>query len=284
MQVRPLPGAPYFTKNNQILLKNQKHTTILDGPLLDKVKINSTLISNCNDYPFSLPIIKQLPEITFPTQVTFFVGENGTGKSTILEAIALKAGFGPEGGSKNISFKTSLENTYEGTALLAQALILSWRKKPHDGYFFRAESFFNVANYLDTMAQADGRAYDSYGGKSLHKESHGESFLSFFKNRMGNSGFFILDEPEAALSPQRQLSLMVIINDMCKNSDAQFIIATHSTILLAYPEATIYSCDAEMLAAIQYTDTNHYQITKQFLDNPKYYMHHLFKDCPSLED
>ncbi len=254
----------------------------LDGPLLDKVKTHFTQDIDFSHYPFSLNIIKTLPEIKFPTKVTFFVGENGTGKSTILEAIALQAGFGPEGGSRNIHFKTSQENTYTGTELLAQQLVLSWRKKPRDGYFFRAESFFNIANYLDHMAKEGGegpyKTYAPYGGKSLHAQSHGESFLAFFKNRVGNGGFFIFDEPEAALSPQRQLSLMVIIHEMCKRSNAQFIIATHSPLLLAYPAATIYSCDSDALTTIPYAETKHYQITKQFLDNPDYYLHHLFKD------
>lgn len=187
--------------------------------------------------------------------------------------------FGAEGGSKNINFKTSEEKTYSGTQQLSEQIILSWRQKPKNGYFFRAESFFNVANYLDNLAQIDWRAYAAYGGKSLHHQSHGESFLSFFQNRLGNDGFFIFDEPEAALSPQRQLSLMTIIHEMCKNSNnAQFIIATHSPILLAYPAATIYSCDSDILKTITYKDTSHYQITKQFLDNPERYLHYLFKD------
>lgn len=253
-----------------------------DSPylLLKEIKIKPNTIKDSNVYPFCISTIKNLSDINLSTQVTFFVGENGTGKSTILEAIAAKAGFGPEGGSLNIHFKTSFEHTYRGTELLAEQLILSWNKKPRDGYFFRAESFFNIANYLDIMAKSGGQGpeitYASYGGKSLHEQSHGESFLSFFSNRMGNNGFFILDEPEAALSPQRQLSLMIIINTMCKHSNAQFIIATHSPILLAYPEATIYSCDAGSLQKIAYQETSHYQITKQFLDNPERYMHHLF--------
>src|ERR1700733_9371684 len=217
---------------------------LADGPLLDRVKVNFAPTVDFTKYPFSLPIIKQLEEIEFPSAVTFFVGENGSGKSTILEAIADKAGFGAEGGSKNIHFKTSSENTYTPAQQLSDNLILSWRNKPKNGYFFRAESFFNIANYIDYIAREGGggaeAAYAPYGGKSLHEQSHGESFLAFFKNRLGNGGFFIFDEPEAALSPQRQLSLMVIIHEMCKDSNVQYIIATHSPLLLAYPDATIY--------------------------------------------
>lgn len=253
---------------------------LLNGPPLDKVKSNHTTPPDQTVYPFSIPLIANLKSITFPSQITFFVGENGSGKSTILEAIALKAGFGPEGGSRNIHFKTSYQSTYEGTQALAQSFTLSWRQKPADGYFFRAESFFNIANYLDTMAHTGGQGpaltYAPYGGKSLHAQSHGESFLSFFSHRLEKGGFFILDEPEAALSPQRQLSLLVIINEMCQHPNTQFIIATHSPLLLAYPGATIYSCDNSDLTAIEYTATSHYNITKHFLDNPGAYLQHLF--------
>ena len=257
---------------------SKKQLPLINGPVLDTVKVNFSNPIDLSNYPFSLPIIQNLSDIKFPTQVTFFVGENGTGKSTILEAIAQHAGFGPEGGSKNINFKTSEEKTYVGTKLFADQLTLSWRYKPKNGYFFRAESFFNVANYIDSIAQAGGDAYAPYGGKSLHEQSHGESFLSFFKNRLGTNGFFIFDEPEAALSPERQLSLMVIINEMCKNPHSQFIIATHSPLLLAYPNATIYSCDSGNLETIAYTDTAHYRITKNFLNNTEYYLKQLFQE------
>lgn len=258
--------------------KSANKNFTLDGPLLDKASFRLDPNVNFTEFPFSLNIIKNLKSIEFKTQVTFFVGENGTGKSTILEAIADKIGFGAEGGSKNINFKTSYENTYKATELLSKYLTLSWRMKPTDGYFFRAESFYNVANYIDYLAlECGGNAYNSYGGKSLHAQSHGESFLSFFKNRIGKSGLFILDEPEAALSPQRQLTLLSIINQMCK-ANSQFIIATHSPIILAYPQATIYSCDSDFLKTISYTDTEHYKITKNFLDNPSLFLHHLFHD------
>ena len=246
-----------------------------NSPALDMVKVNFTESTDFNSFPFCLPIIKNLRDITFPNQVTFFVGENGAGKSTLLEAIAHKAGFGAEGGSKNINFTTSHESTYTPAQQLSESLTLSWRQKPKDGYFFRAESFYNVANHIDSLGH---EIQKSYGGKSLHEQSHGESFFSFFAHRMGKGGFFILDEPEAALSPQRQLSLLVMIHELCKDPNTQFIIATHSPILLAYPSATIYSCDESKIRSITYTETDHYQITKNFLDNPEQYLKHLFED------
>ncbi len=257
----------------------KKITTYLDGPLLDMVKTKFADTTDFTQFPFSIPLIKNLQDIHFPQKVTFFVGENGSGKSTLLEALAYIAGFGPEGGSKNIHFKTAQEEIYTATQRLADCMTLSWRMKPFNGYFFRAESFYNIANHLDYLAREGGdgpRAYDSYGGKSLHQQSHGESFLSFFTHRMGADGFYILDEPEAALSPQRQLTLLTIMHDLCKSSNTQFIIATHSPLLLAYPKATIYSCDANILKTIKYTQTQHYQITKRFLDNPDHYLRMLF--------
>lgn len=251
-------------------------SSLLGGPVLQRASFD---FSSSVDvvYPFSLPLIKNLDTIEFPTQVTFLVGENGTGKSTILEAIAAKIGFGPEGGSKNMSFKTADEKNYTGSVLLAEYITLSWTMKPANGYFFRAESFFSVANHIDQMEhEGCGNGYASYGGKSLHAQSHGESFMAFFSNRLGNDGLFLFDEPESALSLQRQLGLLSIINEMCKNPKSQFIIATHSPFLLAYPTATIYSCDTDFLTPIAYTSTDQYRLTKNFLDNPDLYLHHLF--------
>ena len=248
----------------------------MNSPLLDEIKTKFPKDIDISKYPFSLSIFRNLKSLKFNNQVTFFVGENGTGKSTLLEAIAYNVGFGLEGGSKNISFKTSSENTYSAIEEFSDYLMLSWRQKPKDGYFFRAESFYNVANYIDYLSSFDGNAYNAYGGKSLHHQSHGESFLSFFKNRVGRSGFFILDEPEAALSPQRQLSLLILIHELCKKSDTQFIIATHSPILLSYPKATIYSFDNDRIEKIDYKETEHYKITKEFLNNPELYIKNLF--------
>lgn len=256
-----------------------KYKNPTQRPLLDRIRVAPVRAEDAAKFPFTLSIIQQLHEIEFRSPVTFLVGENGSGKSTILEAIANKAGFGFEGGSKNIAFKTSYEDTYAGALLLADYMTLSWNHKPFDGYFFRAESFFNLANHLDYIdRECGGGAFIPYGGKSLHAQSHGESFLSFFQNRLGDGGFFILDEPEAALSPQRQLALLVIMRELCKTFNTQFIIATHSPILLAYPNATIYSCDQTPLTTIAYHDTLHYQITKRFLDDPNAYMQKLFHE------
>jgi len=250
---------------------------ITKGPILATARIDIPKEQKKFLYPFDLKLVKNLKQIQFPSQVTFFIGENGTGKSTILEAIALCAGFGKEGGSKNMHFTTADDALYNGVQQLATYMTLSWRKKTQDGYFFRAESFFTVANHIDEMAKGPmaGATYASYGGDSLHKKSHGESFLTFFTERMGSGGFFILDEPEAALSPQRQLALLSIIHTLCKNPETQFIIATHSPILLAYPGATIYSFDTQKLETVSYTDTKHYQITKDFLESPERFFKHL---------
>lgn len=251
--------------------KIKKYIPFNNQPLLCSIDITIDKKSTVAQYPFSVPLIKNTQHIPFTKPVTFFVGENGSGKSTLLEAMASAVGFNSEGGNKNTQFKTC-ESVSE--SLLADRMKLTWSFKPLEGYFFRAESFFNLASYLDNA----GINMNYYGGKSLHHQSHGESFISFFNNRLGDSGFYILDEPEAALSPQRQLSLLRIIHDLTKDCTAQFIIATHSPILLAYPNATIYSCDSEQLREITYTETLHYQITKRFLDNPDLYLKNLFSD------
>jgi predicted ATPase len=200
--------------------------------------------------------------------VTFFVGENGSGKSTLLEAIAYQCGFNPAGGSQN--------NQYEldsSEAKLGDYIRLAWMPKINSGFFLRAETFYSFASHIDELAREHPGAYDPYGGKSLHHQSHGESFLSLFQNRFGKRGIYLLDEPEAALSPQRQLAFLSIIHDLQKT--AQLIIATHSPILLGYPDAEIYHFNEASIQPIRYEDTEHYQITRRFLENKSFYLKEL---------
>ncbi len=210
-----------------------------------------------------LPAVKQIIReqgIVLSKPVTFFVGENGIGKSTLIEAIAIAAGFNPEGGTRNYSFSTA-----DSHSTLHEYMHLVRGINRHcDGFFLRAESFYNAASYLDTM---DREVLLSYGGKSLHRLSHGESFLALVENRFSSDGLFILDEPEAAISPMRMLRLMANIHDLATQG-AQFIISTHSPILITLPDSDIIRFSDKGLEHVKYQDTEHYQVTKDFLVNP----------------
>lgn len=229
--------------------------------------------SNLPDaFPFNIPAFQgNNLDIEFKNGVTFFIGENGSGKTTLLEAISKLCGFNLAGGNRNHNFGDSQKESR-----LASTLKLSWSKKITNGFFMRAENFFNFASYLDELVKNDPRALIPYGNKSLHHQSHGEAFLSLFKNKFKN-GIFLLDEPEAALSPLRQLSFLSLINELEK-SGGQFIIATHSPIILSYPTATILELSNSGINKIEYLDTEHYRLTKEFLNNPERYYRHLFFD------
>ncbi len=206
--------------------------------------------------------------------MTFFVGENGSGKSTLLEAIAICAGFNPEGGSRSTVFATAATES-----ALHNHLQLSWLPKVKQGFFLRAESFFNFASYIDELERECPTGYRAYGGKSLHHQSHGESFLSLFVHRFRSRGkaLYLLDEPEAALSPFRQLALMRILWELEQSGQAQFIIATHSHILLGYPNAQILNFDTSPLSSVRYEETEHYAITREFLLHREAIFAELFK-------
>lgn len=209
--------------------------------------------------------------------VSFFVGENGSGKSSLLEGIAEKCGFNLRGGNKNHNLNTGYNfSGYESP--LAKSVTLGWTpKKISEGFFMRAESFYNFASFIDELASEDSKILNAYGGKSLHQQSHGESFLSLFKNQF-EVGIYLLDEPEAALSPARILAFMSIISELEKSGRAQFIIATHSPMLLCYPDANIYQFDDDGIRETTCEATEHFQLTKSFLENPTVYLRHLFED------
>lgn len=220
-------------------------------------------------YIWNIPAVsylKQVDGLTFHSPVTFFVGENGTGKSTLLEAIAVSMGFNAEGGSRDFSFSTK-----ETHSELYEWITTIKTVSPNDGFFLRAESFYNTASYLDENSELK-----RYGNVSFHEQSHGEAFLSLIANRFEGNGLYLLDEPESALSPLRLMSLLAEIDRLVK-ADSQFIIATHSPILLAFPQAEIYECSDSGIRKVTYRETESYQITKQFLDNPEGMLHYLLE-------
>jgi predicted ATPase len=216
------------------------------------------------EYPFCLPVVRNLTIIEFHPAVTFIVGENGTGKSTLLEAIAVASGFNPEGGTRNFGFSTRASHSpLHGVLALSRGL-----RRPRDGFFLRAESFFNVATEIERLDAEPAPAppiIDSYGGRSLHEQSHGESFFSLVTHRFGGRGLYLLDEPEAALSPSRQLALLARLHQLVLDN-SQFIIATHSPILMAYPHAKIILLTEKAVAQVKYTETEHYAVTREFLN------------------
>lgn len=221
--------------------------------------------------------LRHMDELHFHSNVTFLVGENGIGKSTLIEAIAVGMGFNPEGGGRNFSFSTndSHSNLWEFLTICRGI------RKPRDGFFLRAESFYNLASNIDDLdndpESAGPPIIMNYGGISLHNQSHGESFLSLVENRFGGNGVYILDEPEAALSPTRILRLMCDINELVKK-DSQFIIATHSPILMAFPGAEVMLLSENGIEAVDYKKTDHYLITKRFVDAPEKMCAELFEE------
>lgn len=215
------------------------------------------------EYPFNIPAIGGLDEIPFEQPVTFFVGENGAGKSTLLEAIALACGLNPEGGSRNFNFSTRASHS----GLKTYLRLSRSARRVRDSYFLRAESYFNVATEIEALDRELGgpKIIGSYGGKSLHEQSHGESFFALFINRLRGDGLYLLDEPEAALSPSRQLSFLSRMHELVERG-SQFLIATHSPILMAYPLASIYLMADGPPRLTAYRDTEHYTVTKSFLN------------------
>lgn len=229
---------------------------------ITKISLDRENIPEFDKYPFNIDVIKNFEELKLTSPVTFLVGENGIGKSTFIEAVAVSIGLNPEGGSQNFNFST--KDTH---SILSNYLTVSHFNIPRTKFFLRAESFYNVASEIVRISEEGGQGplYDSYGG-NLHECSHGESFIKLVQNRFSENGLYILDEPEAALSPQRQMSLLCLIDDLVKNG-SQFIIATHSPILISYRNSEILDLN-DNFKKIKYEDTDVYKIYKMYLDNP----------------
>lgn len=238
-----------------------------------EISLKREEVDSFDRYPFSLAAVRPLEKLELHPALTFFVGENGSGKSTLLEAIAVASGFNAEGGSKNFNFGTRESHS----ELYRYLRISKGLPRPRDGFFFRAESFFNVATEVENLGVI------GYGDRSLHEQSHGESFLALMLNRFHGHGLYLLDEPEAALSPKRQLAILTRIHDLVQEK-SQFIIATHSPILMAYPDAIIYQFSKEGIQQVSYEETEHYQITRNFLSNPARMMEILFEREPDCAD
>jgi predicted ATPase len=239
-------------------------------PYLRSIKLKRDDIADFGRFPYTVPVIRELDFLDFHPDVTFFVGENGSGKSTLLEAIALAMRFGPEGGTRSVLFSTASDRT----DLHNHLKIVRSFAQPKDYFYLRAESLYNVASYMDSiMSPID----QGYGGKSLHHQSHGESFMAVLLHKLKGKGLYIFDEPEAALSPQRQMAALASIHQLVKDG-SQFIIATHSPILLSYPRARIYQFDSSGITECAYEDTEHYAITKEFLNNYQRMLHYLLEE------
>ncbi len=242
----------------------------LDGLFIRSLVLKRDEIESFDVYPFSIPAIRRMDELALDSAVTLFAGENGSGKSTLVEAIAVAAGFNPEGGSRSVTVSTRVSHS----VLHKYVRLVRSTRRPRTGFFLRAESFFNVATYIEELR--DPAITNAYGG-ALHEKSHGESFISLVTNRFGPNGLYILDEPEAALSLRGNLALMRRIHDLVAQG-SQFIISTHSPILLGYPDAKIFILSENGLAETPYEMTEVVELTRAFLSDRHEFLHHLFDD------
>jgi predicted ATPase len=231
-----------------------------NGPFLLDLQLLRERVPSFDQYPYCLPAVRNLRTLPFHPRVTFLVGENGSGKSTLLEAIAIASDLNPEGGSRNFRFSTRASHSE-----LVDCIRLGRTSRViMDSFFLRAESFYNVASELERIDSDGGLTRRVYGGKSLHEQSHGESFFALFENRFRGKGLYLLDEPESALSPTRQMSFLTILHQLCAE-DSQFVIATHSPIIMAYPHAWIYVLDNNGPTRVPYAETEHYRVARAFL-------------------
>ena len=249
-------------------------------PALDRyvreIKLRREKVTSFDLYPFCLPVVRNLDSLDLHPSVTFIVGENGSGKSTLLEALAVAWGFNPEGGTKNFRFGTRASHS----VLHEYLRLVKGVQRPRDGFFLRAESLFNVATEIEKLDEEPAPSppiINSYGFRSLHEQSHGESFFAVLMHRFGGHGFYVLDEPEAALSPTRQLAMLARIHQLVRKR-SQFVIATHSPILMAYPNAMIYQIAPTGFERVRLEDTEHYIVAKRFLNDPAHELARVLDD------
>ncbi|HAG42651.1 MAG TPA: AAA family ATPase [Clostridium sp.] len=242
---------------------------------LKRITFNWNKVKNKNIYPFNIKSLMNTDFIDTEHNVVFLVGENGSGKSTLLEALAHKIGFSTKSGRQNSILNSTLDDLS-----LSSIMTLSWLPKINNGFFLRAETLFNYAEYLEDLANDiyvdRNEVYAAYGNKELYAQSHGESFLSVITNRFSRKGIYLLDEPEAALSPEKQIAFLKILHDTVDETKSQFVIATHSPIIMSYPKAVIYDFNGDSIKKIDYEDTEHFKLTKDFLDNRERYFKYLF--------
>ncbi len=240
---------------------------VTPGPFIESVFLDRSRIHDPKHYAFNLPSLRNFSKLDLHPRVTFFVGENGSGKSTLLEAIAIANGLNPEGGSRNMVFATRESHSELHNALKVRR----YHALVPDAWFMRAESLFNVATEIENLG-----VQSSYGSRSLHEQSHGEAFMSLVESRF-SQGLYFLDEPEAALSPQRQLEFLVLLHSLVQK-DSQLVIATHSPIIMSYPHATIYSFSEKGILPVAYEDTEHFRVTRNFLESPGRMLMYLLGD------
>lgn len=246
------------------------------GAYLRRMELLRDEVPSFATYPFNLDAVRGLDALEFHPKATFLVGENGVGKSTLIEAIAVALGFNAEGGTINFTFETARTHS----ELYRYLRPVRGPVRPKDGFFFRAESYYNLATNIDAMDDEpsfSGPIIASYGGRSLHEQSHGESFLATFLHRFGGRGLYIMDEPEAALSPSRQMAMLARMHRLI-GQHSQFIIATHSPILMAYPDAWIYEMTPEGIRRVEWEETDHYIVTRQFLNHRERMLNELLAD------
>jgi predicted ATPase len=237
---------------------------------ISSVTLHPELYPVLDSYPFNLKIFQKSKRIDFTTPVTFFSGENGTGKSTLLRALCIKCGIHIWEESEGARFK---RNPYEDS--FHEFIDVKWTAGMVKGSYFSSQIFHDFARYLDQWAHADPGMLDYFGGDSLLTQSHGQSLISFFTSRYKIKGIYFMDEPETALSPKSQLKLLKLLKEMTKDGHAQFIITSHSPILLAFPGAVLYNFDTNPIKAINYEKTEYYQIYRDFMNNKDSYLEKL---------